>query len=102
MVNLHLIDFNVVSNVDSKYAFVPSATVRCLSLPPEQFCSMYSQLNGAQKYFFSFIFKYIYIYTSIHIYTYTYTYHTCTNYAIKLKLYKVYKLGVDDIYKKTI
>ena len=70
MVNLHLIDFNVVSNVDSKYAFVPLATVRCLSLPPEQFCSMCSQLNGAQKHFFSFIFKYIYIYIYIYIHTY--------------------------------
>ena len=42
MVNLDFIDFNVVSNVDSNYASVPSATVKCLSLPPEQFYSMFS------------------------------------------------------------
>ena len=59
MVNLDLIDSNVISNQDSNHIAVPSATVESQLLPPEQFCSMCSQLNDAQKHFFSFIITYI-------------------------------------------
>ena len=40
VVNPDLIDFNVVSNGDSKNTTVTLATVEDLSLPPEQFYSM--------------------------------------------------------------
>lgn len=50
MVNPDLIDFNV-SNGDSKHISVPSATVKSLSLPQEQFYSMCYQLNDTQKAF---------------------------------------------------
>ena len=59
MVDPDLIDFNVVSNGDSKNISVSSATVECLLLPPEQFNSICCQMDGAQKLFFCFIIKYI-------------------------------------------
>lgn len=40
VVNPDLIDFNVVSNGDSKNTTVTLATIEDLSLPPEQFYSM--------------------------------------------------------------
>ena len=59
MVNPDSINFGVVSNGDANHISVPSATVESIFLPPEQFYFMYSQLNDAQKYFFSFITTYI-------------------------------------------